>query len=74
MGVADVLLIIVSIVLITLVVVQNSKDDASNAFSGEKSDLFSNKKERGFELMLSRITLGASALFIILAIWAMTGL
>jgi preprotein translocase subunit SecG len=44
MGVADVLLIIVSIVLITLVVVQNSKDDASNAFSGEKSDLFSNKK------------------------------
>lgn len=74
MGVADVLLIIVSIMLITLVVVQNSKDDASNAFSGEKSDLFSNKKERGFELMLSRITLGASALFIILAIWAMTGL
>jgi preprotein translocase subunit SecG len=74
MGVADVLLILVSIVLITLVVVQNSKDDASNAFSGEKSDLFSNKKERGFELMLSRITLGASALFIILAIWAMTGL
>lgn len=74
MSVADVLLIIVSIMLITLVVVQNSKDDASNAFSGEKSDLFSNKKERGFELMLSRITLGASALFIILAIWAMTGL
>jgi preprotein translocase subunit SecG len=74
MGFADILLILVSIVLITLVVVQNSKDDASNAFSGEKSDLFSNKKERGFELMLSRITLGASVLFILIAIWAMTGL
>jgi preprotein translocase subunit SecG len=69
----DVLLIIVSILLITLVVVQNSKDDAANAFSGEKSDLFANKKERGFELLLSRVTLSVSVLFILLAIWAMTG-
>lgn len=68
----DVLLIIVSVILITLVVIQNSKDDAANAFSGEKSDLFSNKKERGFELILSRTTLTTSILFILLAIWSMT--
>lgn len=68
----DVLLIIVSVLLITLVVIQNSKDDAANAFSGEKSDLFSNKKERGFELILSRTTLTTSILFILLAIWSMT--
>ncbi len=73
MSFVDVLLIIVSILLITLVVVQNSKDDAANAFSGEKSDLFANKKERGFELLLSRVTLSVSVLFILLAIWAMTG-
>lgn len=72
MGFIDVLLIIVSILLITLVVIQNSKDDAANAFSGEKSDLFSNKKERGFELILSRTTLTMSILFILLAIWSMT--
>jgi preprotein translocase subunit SecG len=72
MGVIDVLLIIVSVLLITLVVIQNSKDDAANAFSGEKSDLFSNKKERGFELVLSRTTLTMSILFILLAIWSMT--
>lgn len=72
MGFIDVLLIIVSILLVTLVVIQNSKDNAANAFSGEKSDLFSNKKERGFELILSRVTLATSVLFILISIWAMT--
>lgn len=72
MGFVDILLIIVSIFLVTLVVIQNSKDNAANAFSGEKSDLFSNKKERGFELILSRTTLVTSVLFILISIWAMT--
>ena len=67
----DILLIIVSVVLITLVVVQSSKDDAANAFSGEKSELFAHQKERGFELFMSRATLSASVLFIAIAIWAM---
>lgn len=72
MGLVDILLITVSIILVTLVVIQNSKDNAANAFSGEKSDLFSNKKERGFELILSRVTLATSVLFILISIWAMT--
>ncbi len=72
MGFVNILLLIVSIVLVTLVVIQNSKDNAANAFSGEKSDLFSNKKERGFELILSRVTLATSVLFILVSIWAMT--
>ncbi|MFP4078248.1 MAG: preprotein translocase subunit SecG [Bacillota bacterium] len=67
----DVLLIIVSVILITLVVIQSSKDDAANAFSGEKSELFSHQKERGFELFMSRATLIASVSFIAIAIWAM---
>ena len=68
MGFIDVLLLIVAVFLITLVVIQSSKDNAANAFSGEKSELFSNQKERGIELFLSRATLTMSILFIALAI------
>ena len=64
---ADILLIIVSIILISLVVVQGTKDDIAQAFSGEKSELFSNKKERGFELWMSRVTYAATGLFLFLA-------
>jgi len=67
----DILLLFVAIVLITLVVIQSTKDNAANAFSGEKSELFANQKERGFELFLSRTTLTTSILFIAIAIWAM---
>ncbi len=64
---ADILLIIVSIILISLVVVQGTKDDIAQAFSGEKSELFSNKKERGFELWMSRVTYATTGLFLLLA-------
>ncbi len=67
----DILLLIVAVFLITLVVIQSSKDNAANAFSGEKSELFSHQKERGIELFLSRATLTTAILFIALAIWAM---
>ena len=43
----DILLLIVSILLIAVVVLQKSDDDASSEFTGEKSELFANKKERG---------------------------
>jgi preprotein translocase subunit SecG len=66
----DIVLLVVSLFLITLVVLQSSKDSIDSAFSGEKSELFNNQKQRGFELMLSRLTTGTSALFIALAIWA----
>ncbi len=67
----DILLLVAAIILITLVVIQTSKDNAANAFSGEKSELFSHQKERGMELFLSRATLGTSIVFIALAIIAM---
>lgn len=70
MGVVDYLLLVVALFLITLVVLQSSKDNASNAFSGEKSELFNNQKQRGFELILSRVTMGTSLLFIVLAVVA----
>lgn len=66
----DIVLLVVSLFLITLVVLQSSKDSIDSAFSGEKSELFNNQKQRGFELLLSRVTMATSAAFIALAIWA----
>ena len=70
MGAIDIVLLFVSLFLITLVVLQSSKDSAANAFSGEKSELFNNQKQRGYELMMNRITLGVSVVFIALSIVA----
>ena len=64
----DVLLLIVSCLLITIIVLQESKEDVNRAFSGEKSELFANKKQRGAELWISRITGILSVLFFVLAI------
>ena len=70
MGWIDYVLLLVSLVLITLVVLQSSKDSAANAFSGEKSELFNNQKQRGFELIMNRTTLVVSVIFIALTIIA----
>ncbi|HQA19814.1 MAG TPA: preprotein translocase subunit SecG [Bacilli bacterium] len=64
----DVLLIIVSCLLITIIVLQQSKEDATQAFTGEKSELFANKKERGAELWINRITAVLSIIFFVLAL------
>jgi preprotein translocase subunit SecG len=70
MRLIDMVLLLVALVLITLVVLQSSKDSAANAFSGEKSELFNNQKQRGFELVMNRVTLGVSLLFITLSVVA----
>ncbi|MDD3999689.1 MAG: preprotein translocase subunit SecG [Bacilli bacterium] len=66
----DILLLIVSCLLIAIIVIQESKEDATQAFSGEKSTLFANKKERGIEIWVNYITGGLSVAFFILAILA----
>jgi len=67
----DVILLVVALFLITLVVLQSSKDNINNAFSGEKSELFNNQKARGVELIMSRVTAGTSIVFILLSVYAM---
>ena len=64
----DVLLLIVSIVLIVLVLLQSSKDDINDAFSGSKSELFKNQKSRGLEAVLQKATWVIGILFFVLAI------
>jgi len=71
MRIQDIILLIVALFLITLVVLQSSKDNINNAFSGEKSELFNNQKQRGFELIMSRVTAVTSVVFIALSVWAM---
>ena len=66
----DILLLIVSVLLIGIVVLQKSDEDASKAFTGEKSELFSSKKERGIEVLIKRTTTVLSILFFVLAIVA----
>ena len=62
------LLIALGIVSVLIVVIQPSKDDASRAFSGEKSDLFANQKQRGLEKVINTTTTVLSIAFICLAV------
>jgi preprotein translocase subunit SecG len=65
----QVFLIIISIALIAIVLLQSNKaEDASQIISGGDSDLFSQRKERGAELFISRLTFGLGALFFIICL------
>ncbi|NLA33811.1 MAG: preprotein translocase subunit SecG [Tenericutes bacterium] len=57
-------LLIVSILLIMIVLLQSNKAEAaSQIISGGNSDLFAQRKERGTELLISRITMILGFLF-----------
>ncbi|HHV14193.1 MAG TPA: preprotein translocase subunit SecG [Acholeplasmataceae bacterium] len=68
--VVDILFLIVSILLIVIIILQKSNEDASQAFTGKKSELFANKKERGIDVWINVITSVLSIAFFILAILA----
>jgi preprotein translocase subunit SecG len=61
----DFIALISTILLIGVVLIQQSSDDISDAFSGEKSELFKNRKTRGFELFLTRSTIVLSVVLIV---------
>ena len=62
-------LIIVSIMLITIVILQSAKaEGASQIIQGGNLDLFSNRKERGSELFISRLTLVLGVLFFVVCL------
>ena len=68
MGFEDYLLLVVSIFLIVVVLLQTSKDDINDAFSGSKSELFKNQKSRGLEAVLQKTTWVLGIIFIALSI------
>ncbi len=68
MLVLNIFTLIVSILLIAIVMMQNSKDDINDAFNGSKSELFKNQKTRGIELFLQRGTAILGIIFIVLVV------
>ena len=63
------LLIIVSILLIAIVLLQAGKaESASAALTGGNDSLFQNRKERGGELFITRLTALLGAAFFIICL------
>ena len=64
-----VFLLIVSILLIAIVLLQSNKaESASQIISGGNSDLFGQRKERGLELVISRVTMGLGLIFFVVSL------
>jgi len=53
----EILLLVISILLICIVLLQSGKAEGASALTGENTSLFANRKERGGELFISRLTL-----------------
>ena len=62
----DYIVLVVALLLIVLIMMQESKDNIQDAFSGEKSDLFKNQKQRGIDKVMSIVTAVIAVLFIVL--------
>lgn len=66
MDIVQAVLLVICAILIVLVLMQSSKStDVNNIMSGGTSDLFKNRKERGSELVISRLTLILGLVFVI---------
>lgn len=64
-----VVLLIISILLIIIVLLQSGKADGpSQIISGGSSSLFTKRKERGSELVISRITLILGLAFFVICL------
>ncbi len=67
MNFLEIALMVVSILLIAIVLLQSGKaESASNIITGGNDSLFANRKERGGELFISRLTLALGVLFFLL--------
>lgn len=66
----EIAVLIISILLIILVLFQSTKAEAaSQIIQGGNSDLFSNRKERGLELFVSRLTMLLGMSFFVLCLF-----
>ncbi|MDE5587349.1 MAG: preprotein translocase subunit SecG [Bacilli bacterium] len=61
-------LLVIAILLIAIVLLQSNKaESGAQIISGGNSDLFSNRKERGVELVISRVTLFLGMTFFVIS-------
>ena len=63
MHIIDWFILVISLFLIVIVMMQNSKDDINDAFSGSKTDLFKNQKSRGIDLVLFVLIIVATCIY-----------
>ncbi len=62
-------LLIISILLISVVLLQSNKaEGAAQILSGGNSDLFTQRKERGLELFISRFTMALGLTFFMVSL------
>ena len=65
-------LLIISILLIVIVLLQSSKaEGAAQIISGSTSELFTHRKERGSELVITRLTWALGLAFFIICLVSM---
>ena len=65
----DVVLMVISVLLIVVVLLQSDKSEsAGNILMGANSELFAERKERGFELFISRFTLTLGIIFFVICL------
>ena len=65
-------LLVVSILLIIIVLLQSAKaEGGAQIISGGQSELFANRKERGSELVITRITAVLAAAFFVICLVSM---
>ena len=62
------ILMIISILLIIIVLLQSGKAESGNIITGGNADLFMNRKERGGELFITRLTYVLGITFFVLCI------
>lgn len=63
------ILLVISVIIIALVLLQGNKaSDAGQIITGGNETLFQNMKERGIELVVSRLTLGLGIAFFIISL------
>lgn len=64
----ETVLLIVSILLIVLVLLQSNKaSSGAQIISGGNADLFQNQKERGSQLLITRVTAILGVLFFVIS-------
>ena len=65
----ETILLVISVIIIALVLLQSNKaSDAGQIITGGNETLFQNMKERGLELVVSRVTLALGILFFIISL------
>ena len=65
-------ILVVSILLIIIVLLQSAKaEGGAQIITGGQSELFANRKERGSELVITRITAALGVVFFVLCLISM---